>query len=493
MHRHLTARGAAVLCWGAAVLLSSSCTLAPKYERPEAPVPSEWPSGPAYEREAAEAPRADEVDWPEFFSDEQLRRVIALALENNRDLAVAALNVERARALYAVQRDELFPALQASASHLRQRVSEDFLYPGQPETLRRHTVDFGIAAWEIDFFGRIRSLKDAALERYLATEYGRRSAQLLLVSAVAQAYLALAADRENLRLAETTLKTQEDAYALVKRRLEIGIGSEIDLYRVQVQVEAAREAAARYRQLVAQDGNALALLVGAPVPEELLPTDLSSIAPPREVSAGLPSEVLLRRPDVLQAESLLRAAYADIGAARAAFFPRISLTAAFGTASEDLASLFHSGTWTWMYAPQLVMPIFDARTWSAYRVAKVQRELALKEYERAIQVAFRDVADVLAVRGTVREQLAAQESLVKAAAETYRLALSLYEKGLQGYLSVLDAQRSLFAAEQGLVSLRLAELASRVRLYAVLGGGWKGEVGSAEVSQAAAHSRASNS
>lgn len=457
------------------VVFVSGCTLAPRYERPSSPVPDAWPEGRAYGEGAAGAPQAADLDWREFVGDERLRRLIALALENNRDFQLAALNVERARALYGIQRDELFPSVGAAGSHLRQRVADDFLYPGQPREYVRSDVNLGIAAWEIDLFGRIRSLKDAALERFLASEQARRGAQLLLVSATAQAYLTLAADREGLRLAATTLETQEEAYALVKRRFDLGLASELDVYRAQSQVETARGNLARYEQAVARDRNALDLLAGTPVPEDLLPEDLRSVAPPRDVAAGLPSEVLLCRPDVLQAENLLRAANADIGAARAAFFPRISLTAAIGTASKDLSGLFASGSWTWRYAPEVAMPIFDARTWSAYRAAKAEREIALKSYERAIQVAFREVADALAVRGTVGRQLAAQEALVEAAAATYSLALSLYEGELEDYLSVLDAQRALFAAEEGLVAIRLADAASRVRLYAVLGGGWKAE------------------
>ena len=230
---------------------------------------------------------------------------------------------------------------------------------------------------------------------------------------------------------------------------------------------------ARYTQLVAQDENALNFLVGSSVPGELLPTELGQVSPPKEISPGLSSEVLLRRPDVLQAEDMLKAANADIGAARAAFFPRISLTAAIGTASSDLSGLFKAGSGAWSYAPQIVMPIFDARTWSAHKAAKVQREIAVTQYEKAIQSAFREVADALAVRGTVDQQVSAQQSLVNAAAETYRLSSSRYDKGIDSYLTVLDAQRSLYAAQQGLVSLRLAKLANQVQLYAVLGGGWR--------------------
>jgi len=454
-------------------LVSAGCVLAPKYTRPEAPVPAEWPSGPAYRNPETptNAPQALELTWQQFFSDEKLQGLIEAALENNRDLRLAALNVERARALYGIQRAELLPTVDASAAGSKQRVPADLSPTGQRATVEQYSVNLGMISWELDFFGRIRSLERRALEEYLATEQGRRSAQILLVSSVANAYMVLAADREGLALAETTLATQEGAYKLVKRRHDLGLSPEMDLYRVQTQVDTARGDIARFQQLVAQDENALDLLVGAPAPGELLPTGLRGVTPPEEVSAGLPSEVLLQRPDVLQAESLLRGAYADIGTARATLFPRISLTAGVGTASSELSGLFESGSGTWNYGAQAAMPIFDTRAWLALKVTKVQREIALTQYERAIQNAFRDVADALAVRGTVDQQVSAQESLVNAVAETYRLSNILYEKGIEDYLSVLDAQRSLYAAQQGLVSLRLAKLANQVRLYAALGGG----------------------
>ncbi len=453
-----------------ALLLLTSCSLAPKYTRPTAPVPSAWPTGPAYE--SSTAPAATDLKWQEFITDPKLQQVVSLALTNNRDLRIAALNVERAHAIYGIQRDALYPSLYATASVNNQRASRDLTQPGQPRDTERYSVNLGVAEWELDFFGRIRSLKDEALETYFATEQARRAAHLSLVSAVAQAYLALAADKQNLRLAEETLKTQQDALDLVKRRFDLGLTTELDVHRAKTLVDTARGECARYTQQVAQDENALQLLVGAPLPSHLLPNGLEQVAPPREVAAGLPSDVLLRRPDVLAAEHQLKAANADIGAARAAFFPRITLTAAIGTASSDLVALFRNGTETWSYAPQIAMPIFDARTWSAHRAAKVQREIAVTQYEKAIQTAFREVADALAERGPLRQRLAAQESLVQSLAETCRLAQSRYEKGLDSYLSVLDAQRSLFAAQQGLNLLRLAQLASRVRLYTVLGGGW---------------------
>lgn len=467
-------------------LVGAGCTMTPKYSRPAAPVPTQWPSGAAYGTNAS-TPKTSEVPdlaWRQFFTDAKLRQIIGLALTNNRDLRLAALNVERARAYYGIQRAELFPSVNAVGSGSKSRVPADLASTGQRHTSERYDANLGVASWEIDFFGRIRSLKNRALEEYLATEQARRGAQILLVSSVAQAYLALAADRESLALAQTTLANQQSAHDLVKRRFALGLVPELDLFRAQTPVDAARGDVARYTQAVAQDENALMLLLGSPAPLDLLPAQLANVTPPREISAGLSSEVLLRRPDVLQAENLLQAANADIGAARAAFFPRISLSTAIGTASSDLSGLFKAGSGAWSYAPQIVMPIFDARTWSAHKAAKVQREIAVTQYEKAIQGAFREVADALAVRGTVDQQVSAQQSLVNALADTYRLANSRFDKGIDSYLGVLDAQRSLFAAQQGLVLLRLEKVVSQVRLYAVLGGGSQAEQSPAATARA---------
>jgi multidrug efflux system outer membrane protein len=461
------------LLLGIIITILGGCTMAPKYTRPDAPVPDQWPTGEAYKetKSAASAKAAAELSWRAFFTDERLQKIIGIALDNNRDLRVAAWNVERARALYGISRAELLPSVNAVGAISKQGIPADLSTTGFATTAVQYSVNLGISSWEIDFFGRIRSLKDQALEEYLATEDARRSAQLLLVSTLTQAYLALAADREALTLVASTLDAQEDSYNLIGRRYEVGLASALDLRRAQSQVDVARGDVARYTQLVAQDENALNLLAGSPLPQELLPADLGSISPPREISPGLSSELLLRRPDVLAAEHQLKAANANIGAARAAFFPRISLTTAIGTASADLSGLFKSGQGTWLFAPQIVMPIFDARTWSAYDVTKAEKEISLAQYEKAIQAAFQEVADALAVRGTVTQQVDAQQSLVDALAETYRLANARYTKGIDNYLSVLDAQRSLYSAEQGLIFLRLARVNNMVVLYKTLGGG----------------------
>ncbi|WP_281796767.1 efflux transporter outer membrane subunit [Desulforhabdus amnigena] len=450
----------------------TGCTMIPKYTRPEAPVSREWPSGSAYKETSAmpNAPLATDLRWREFFTDEKLQEIIGMALENNRDLRVAALNVERARALYRIQRAELLPTVDTTGNAIKQRVLTGNSNSTQ-STVEQYSLNLGVSSWEIDFFGRIRSLEKQALEEFFATEHARRSAQILLISEVANAYLTLAADRENLQLAQSTLEAQQASYNLIQRRFEVGLAPKLDLRQVQQRVDTARVDVARYTGLAAQDENALNLLVGAPVPPDLLPEGLSAVKSLPDISPGLPSEVLLHRPDILQAESLLKAANANIGAARAAFFPRISLTTAIGTTSSDLSGLFKAGSDTWNYAANIALPIFDPATWSALKVSRTDREIAQNQYEKAIQGAFRDVADALAIKGTVGDQMEAQQSLVEATAETYQLSYARYEKGTDTYLSVLDAQRSLYSAQQGLISIRLARLANQVQLYAVLGGG----------------------
>ncbi len=449
----------------------AGCTMIPKYTRPAAPVPSGWPSGPAYKETPQGAPAATELKWREFFRDERLQTIIDMALKNNRDLRVAALNVEKSRALYQIQRADLLPAGQATVSPIRQRIPADLSTTAQEGIFGTYGSSIGINSWEIDFFGRIRSLTESALEQYFATEYGRSNAQILLISEVANAYLTLAADRENLELSQSTFEAQQASYHVIKRRFEVGIAPELDLRQVQTRVESARVDVAKFTQLIAQDENALNLLVGSTVPGDLLPAELSAVAPLPDVSPGISSEVLLCRPDIVQAESQLKAANANIGAARAAFFPTISLSTSIGTASNSLTGLFQPGSLAWNYAPQIVMPIFDARLWPALKASKVDRQVAVAQYEKAIQGAFRDVADALAQRGTIGDQIAAQLSLVDASDAAYRLSNLRYLKGTDIYLNVLDAQRSLYSAQQGLISIRLAKLSNQVQLYSVLGGG----------------------
>ena len=451
----------------------SGCSFAPEFNRPASPVPADWPTGAAYQdtKSAASAPTVAKLPWQEFFTDERLRRIVKIALDNNRDLRLAVLNVDRARAYYGIQRAELLPSLNAVGNMSKQRVPADLSSTGSAMTSEYYGVNLGISAWEIDFFGRIRGLKDRALEEYFATDEARRGARMLLISSVADAWLVLAADRETLKLAASTLETQEAAYKLIRKRCDAGLASDLDLRRAQSLVDAARGDVARSTQLSAQDENTLTLLVGSSVPQALLPSDLSGVNAPKAISSGLPSDLLLNRPDVLAAEHRLKAANANIGVARTAFFPRISLTTSIGTASADLSGLFQSGSGVWSFAPQIVLPIFDARTWSAYDVTKAEKEISVVQYEKAVQTAFREVADGLAVQGTVNLRIEAQQSLVDAVAETHRLANMRYEKGMDSYLGVLDAQRSLYGARQGLVALQLLRLTNAVTLYKSLGGG----------------------
>jgi outer membrane protein, multidrug efflux system len=466
MNRHF------LIVWAGIGLLLGGCSLAPEYIAPKAPVPDQWPRGPAYRGTAAgSGTAAPMLAWKDFFADQRLQKIILMALENNRNLRLAALNVERARAMYGIQRAERFPAVNAVGSAAARRVPADLSSTGRSETAEHYGVDLGIAAWEIDFFGRIRSLKDQALEAYLATEQARRSAEIALMAEVAGAWLTLAADRENRQMARATLETQQAAFDLIQKSHRIGFATDIDLRRAQIQVDAARRDIPRYHQRVAQDQNALNLLAGTPVPENLMASDLGGLARFGDITPGLPSAALLNRPDIMAAEHRLKGANAIIGAARAALFPRISLTTAFGTASAELSGLFNAGSETWTFAPQVAMPIFDARTWAALRVSKADRKMVLARYEKAIQTAFREVADTLAVQGAIEDQLSAQTSLVAGVAETHRLANKRYALGLENYLGVLDAQRSLYRQRQAEISLRLSGLANQVRLYAVLGGG----------------------
>jgi len=459
----------------AVICLTGCSTMAPDYNRPVSPIPGQWPTGLAYKEIAAnEKVAAADIGWREFYIDKNLQKVIGLALTNNRDLRVATLNIEKARALYGIQRAELFPAINATGNWTEQRIPADISSEsGEAMNFKQYSVNAGVSSWEIDLFGRIRSLKDRALEQYLATEQARCSAQILLAAEVANTYLALAADRENLKLAQSTLDAQQTTYKLIQRRYEVGASSELDLRLAQTRLDAARVDIARYTRQVALDENALNLLVGSPVPAELQPGGLNSVASPKDVSPGLSSEVLLNRPDILQAEHGLRAANANIGAARAALFPRIALTTNYGTTSNDLSGLFRAGSNTWIFMPQITMPIFDARLWSALDAIKVEREIVLAQYEKAIQTAFRETADTLAQKGTVEDQMKAQESLVNASSETYRLSDARYKSGTDSYLPVLDAQRSFYSAQQGLIAVRLARFANLVTLYKVLGGGGK--------------------
>ncbi len=463
------------LLLGGLLCLAGCASMAPKYTRPAPPVPAAWPSGLAYKDvsgKPAERPVAD-IPWREFFVDARLHKVIAFALENNRDLRVATLNIERSRAQYQIRRADLVPHVDATADGSFQRMPPGVFGSNQATNIHAYNVGLGVSSYELDLFGRVRSLKDQALEQYFATRQARISVQISLVAETAGDWLALAADRERLKLAKDTLVSQQASYELIRSRFQAGVSSALDLHQAQTSVDTARVDIARYTTAVAQDENALDLVVGAKVADDLLPDSLSAtLTALKDISPGLPSEVLLRRPDILQAEELLKGANANIGAARAAFFPRITLVSSVGFGSGELAGLFTGSSFAWSFAPQITVPIFNAGSNRAnLETAEVDRDIAVAQYEKAIQTAFREVADALAQRGTIDDQLAAQKSLTDATGESYRLSQARYEKGIDSYLNVLDSQRSLYGAQQNLISVHLSQLTNLVTLYKTLGGG----------------------
>ncbi len=437
-------------------------------------IPVNWPLPPTSSESAQPtkhngAQDVAEIGWREFFSDPELEQLIELALENNRDLRVAVLNVERARALYRIQRADRLPSLNATATMSRTGGNAAFV---QGQTYR---AELGVAAYELDLFGRVRNLTQAQLRTYLAQEEAARSAQLSLVAEVANAWLTLQADRELQRIAEAALGNREEELALTEKRFELGAASRLEENQARIELETARADLWQFTGQVAQDINALRLLTGTPLQQELPsgPVNMQvnglGVLPP-----AMPSEVLLRRPDVKQAEFTLQAANANIGAARAAFFPSITLTGSVGTASNELSDLFTSGTDIWSFIPQVNLPIFQGgRLRGNLDASKAERDIALAEYERSIQSAFREVADALAFSRTLAEQSAAREALLEAAENADELSRRRYEAGSDSYLVRLDSQRTLYSAQQALVSTQLAQQANRVNLYKVLGGGWQ--------------------
>ena len=465
-----------LLALSAAVLLAG-CSMIPAYERPVAPVAASFPayssSTQATPALAADALPASSVAWQDFFSDAKLKRLIGLSLVNNRDLRVAVLNIEQARAQYRIRRADQLPTVNAALTGSRAPDTNG-------GTANLYSVGLAVTAYELDFFGRVSSLKEAALGQYLATEEGRKTAQISLISAVANTYLSILADEELLDITRQTLATREESTKLSKLRFDNGVTSELDYRQAESLLEAARVAYAQQQRQRALDENALTLLVGQPLAGEL-PTaaagqsvSLAQLQPMADVPAGLPSGLLNNRPDIRQAEQLLLASNANIGAARAAFFPRISLTVGAGSASSHLSGLFQSGSWGWTIAPQLLLPIFDAgRNVAGLDSARAERDIAVAQYEKSIQTAFREVADALATRTTLADQLQSQQAQANAEAVRFKLSDLRYQNGIASYLDLLDAQRSLFSARQAVVQTRLAQLQSQVTLYKTLGGGWK--------------------
>ncbi len=478
-----------------ALVLASAlagCSFVPTYERPAAPVATQWPDSAG--ALAVDGTAAADLPWQEFVHDARLRELIELALVNNRDLRVAVQNIEQARAQYQIQRADQYPTLGASLAGTRTAPNASAGDNG-PSVSSVYTLGVGVTSWEMDFFGRVAALKDVALARYLATEEARKSAQISLVSSVSAAWLSLQTDTELLLLAERTLATREQSLRLTKLRFENGASSALDMRQAESLAASAQATQAQQRRLRAQDINLLTLLVGQELPERLIPplpqvtvapatNDATVPTPPvapvgelssfAEVPAGLPSDLLLRRPDIRAAEQQLIATNANIGAARANFFPRITLTASAGRASTTLDGLVGSGgVGAWSFGPSITLPIFDmGRNQANLDAARAGREIAVAQYEKAIQSAFREAADALAGRATLSDQLTALEAQAAAERDRFRLADLRYRNGIASYLDLLDAQRSLFATEQALAQTRLAQRANEVQLYKALGGGW---------------------
>ncbi|WP_424139736.1 efflux transporter outer membrane subunit [Roseomonas chloroacetimidivorans] len=457
----------------------ASCSLEPAYVRPGSPVPAQWPTGAAYGEPHPGSSTVDTLGWQDVFLDPSLRRLIAIALESNRDLRVAALNVEASEAQFRAQRGEIFPQIGATGSADYAQTPADLaggtrLGRSSPITSRTFGVQGGFTAWEIDLFGRVRSLSQAAFEQALAQDETRRATQISLVASVAEAYLTVLAGRQLLVLTRQTLESQEQSYRLTQATATGGTATALTLRQAQTAVETARANLALYTRQLAQAENTLALLLGQPLPADL-PQDgnLASPLVAGNLPAGLSSEVLLRRPDVVAAEHQLLAANANIGAARAAFFPSVSLTASYGTAGAALSRLFQPGSGLWAFSPQINVPIFTGGIDEAnLDYAKVQNRIEVANYEKAIQTAFREVADALAARGTYGRQLEAQQALTEAYADSYRLSEARFRSGVDSFLTVLDSQRELYSAQQALIALQRDRLSAQVTLYRVLGGGW---------------------
>jgi multidrug efflux system outer membrane protein len=463
----------------AVATLLGACTLEPHYQRPPSPVPA-LEGGTAVDTVAAD------IGWREFFPDPQLQELIALALTNNRDLRVAALNVQSAQAQYRIQRADLFPTVDASAVEQVQHIPIGVLTSGFPPSLlagaplptngvTEHTYDVGVGftSYELDFFGRIRSLNHAALQQYFSSGETRRSVQLTLVAEVATAYLAVLTDQTLLDITRDTLKSQDESYALTQKQFSGGTTTELALRQAETTVDTARANLAQYNRQLGQDRDALQLLLGAPIPDGIdFSGGLDRGNMVAELEEGIPSDVLVHRPDVLAAEHQLMAANAEIGAARAAFLPAISLTGNFGTESTQLSGLFKGGSRAWTFSPDISLPIFAGGANVAnLQATKLARDTAVAQYEKAIQTAFREVADALVARGTLDEQLAAQQALVTASAVAYRLSDMRYRGGVDSYLSALVAQVALYSAQQQLQTVRLLRLQNLVTLYKALGGG----------------------
>ncbi|MBX9912304.1 MAG: efflux transporter outer membrane subunit [Pseudomonadaceae bacterium] len=462
-----------VLSLALAAFALGGCSLIPDYQQPPADVAAQWPQGPAYATNEATSNNTSELSWQQFFRDPAMQQLIATALQHNLDLRVAALNIEAYRAQYQIQRADLLPAVNANGSGSRQRLPAESSSTGAAQINSQYSATMGISAYELDLFGRLHSLSEQALQTYFASEQARRATHISLIASVANAYLNWQADQALLQLTSETLQAFEQSHQLTVRSNQVGIASALELSQSRTSVESARVRQAQYQRLVAQDRNALTTLLGTGLPANLAVSQPLASQLLSEMPAGLPSDLLHRRPDILAAEHALLAANANIGAARAAFFPSISLTANAGSLSPDLAGLFNSGSGTWLFQPQINLPIFNAGSLQAsLDYSKIQKDIRVAQYQQSIQTAFQEVADGLAARHTYQQQLQAQRDLVSANQDYYRLAERRYLVGVDSSLTFLIAQRSLFSAQQGLIVERLAQLSSEVNLYKALGGGW---------------------
>ncbi|MDR2980620.1 MAG: efflux transporter outer membrane subunit [Puniceicoccales bacterium] len=466
---HLRTKPLALLLASLAIL--PACTMAPDYEQPESPVAESWPSGEISSNPEASAA---EIPWTEFFGDPRLKALIACGLENNRDLRTAILRVEQVRAQYRIEASALWPSVSGNADMSRGRTPADLSPSGRSVTSSQYSLGGMIPAYEIDLFGRIRSLKDAALETWLAAEETRRATQLAFVATLATQYLTERSTNEQLILGQQTLELVEKSHALTKAKYDEGVGDALELRMAEAQVANARTNIAEYTRLHEQAQNGLVFLIGTQLPDDLPPPlSLGEQNLIVDIPAGLPSDLLQRRPDILQAEHTLRSSNANIGAARAAFFPQITLTAFGGTSSADLDGLFKAGSGTWSFAPQITVPIFTAgRNMAALDIAKIQKRMDIAAYEKAIQSAFREVADGLSARAAYDNQLIAQRDQVDAQQARFDLSNLRWKAGSDSYLPVLTAQQDLFSAQQGLIRSQAAHLISLVDLYKALGGGW---------------------
>jgi multidrug efflux system outer membrane protein len=456
-----------------AMVLGGCVNLAPKYERPAAPVAAGFPTvegtnASGGNPSAGAAPV--NIAWQQFFTDARLRQLIDLALVNNRDLRIALANIEQARATYQIQRSQQFPALGAAFNGNRVSARDS---AGNDTISSNYQAGLAVTAFELDLFGRVRNLSQSALAQFLATEEARRTTQISLIASVANAYLLALADDEQLALTRQTLKTREESLRLIRLRFDNGVISKLDVDSAQSLVDNARFILQQQLRQRAQDDNLLTLLVGQPIPATLPAGATLATTNLPDLPAGLPSDLLAARPDIRGAEQQLVAANANIGAARANYFPRIALTAQGGSASTELSGLFSSGSWGWSFAQQATMPIFDfGRTRAGVEAARAARDAAVAQYERSIQTAFREVSDALAGQATFSEQLRAAQSAAASEADRFNLAERRYKSGTSSYLDLLDAQRSLFTAQLTAVQANLARLQNQVTLYRVLGGGW---------------------